>query len=145
MQLIFDSSGKSKGTAFVIFANPSDAQKAIKEYHNRPFDGQPMKLELIYKVNRDDYISLSANNKGPSGGRFRRNLSSFGIGRRGYLFFFFHLFLVSFFLRCQFRGSKQRGRHFNAIYMQQQKKKKSSTKDSGRLKRWDGRLYERKG
>jgi THO complex subunit 4 len=46
-QLNYDSNGKSKGVANVTFVKAGDAQKAFNEYHNRPLDNKPMKIELI--------------------------------------------------------------------------------------------------
>ena len=45
--LNYDSHGKSKGVANVTFIKPGDAHKAYTEYHNRPLDERPMKIELI--------------------------------------------------------------------------------------------------
>ena len=45
--LNYDSHGKSKGIANVSFVKAGDAHKAYQEYHNRPLDNKPMKIELI--------------------------------------------------------------------------------------------------
>lgn len=43
----YNADGKSKGVANVLFARSGDAHKAYTEYHNRPLDNRPMKIELV--------------------------------------------------------------------------------------------------
>ncbi|CAI9092446.1 OLC1v1027676C1 [Oldenlandia corymbosa var. corymbosa] len=42
-----DSTGRSRGTAEVIYAQHADALTAIRRYHNVNLDGKPVKIELI--------------------------------------------------------------------------------------------------
>ncbi len=47
LSLCFDRAGRSSGTAFVTYANLSDARTAIREFDGANANGQPIRLTLL--------------------------------------------------------------------------------------------------
>ncbi|XP_057508797.1 THO complex subunit 4A-like [Actinidia eriantha] len=43
----YDRSGRSKGTAEIVYSRRQDAQAAVKRYNNVQLDGKPMKVEIV--------------------------------------------------------------------------------------------------
>ncbi|XP_064549544.1 THO complex subunit 4-A [Drosophila montana] len=85
----YDRSGRSLGTADVIFERRSDALKAIKQYHGVPLDGRPMTIQLAVSdvtaltrpVPADD---VKRRVGGAAGSQFKRGGGQVGGGpRRG--------------------------------------------------------------
>nr|BAJ95407.1 predicted protein [Hordeum vulgare subsp. vulgare]BAJ96025.1 predicted protein [Hordeum vulgare subsp. vulgare]BAK08160.1 predicted protein [Hordeum vulgare subsp. vulgare] len=66
----FDRSGRSKGTAEVIFARRGDAVAAIKKYNNVQLDGKPMKIEILGTNTPTAPAALPTNN-----GSYARNVA----------------------------------------------------------------------
>eukprot|EP00126_Sphaerothecum_destruens_P013825 Sdes_comp23674_c0_seq1m21853 len=55
-----DESGRSKGTAEVIFQKGEDALKACKQYNNRNLDGRPMKIDMIVEATKKLQQSIAS-------------------------------------------------------------------------------------
>ncbi|KAJ3033227.1 hypothetical protein HDV00_006581 [Rhizophlyctis rosea] len=81
--LSFDSQGKSKGVATVLFKNHGDAAKAVREYHNRTLDGRAMKIELIFSADAVDSLAPVGGAGRSGGGRPSGDRRPGGRGGRG--------------------------------------------------------------
>ncbi|KAG8096539.1 hypothetical protein GUJ93_ZPchr0013g37200 [Zizania palustris] len=60
----YDRSGRSKGTADVVYARRGDAIAAMKKYNNVQLDGKPMKIEILGTNTPTAAAALPANNGG---------------------------------------------------------------------------------
>ncbi|CAN6849308.1 unnamed protein product [Brassica oleracea] len=76
----FDRSGRSKGTAEVVYSRRGDAIAAVKKYNDVQLDGKPMKIEIV-GTNLQTQSARPGNPNFNSGSRRRGRQGRDGGGR----------------------------------------------------------------
>ncbi|WCJ41609.1 THO complex subunit 4 [Euphorbia peplus] len=77
----YDNTGRSSGSAEVVYTRRSDAFAALKKYNNVLLDGKPMKLEIVGATPAEVPPSARVNVTGVNGRRKRTVVMTPGQGR----------------------------------------------------------------
>ncbi|XP_046685071.1 THO complex subunit 4-like [Homalodisca vitripennis] len=76
----YEKSGRSMGSAYVVFERKADAVRAMKQYNRVPLDGRPMHIEL---TTSDVKVMMQQGNRFNGGFTHRPNPGRFGFRRNG--------------------------------------------------------------
>jgi len=71
VKVFYDKSGRSKGSALVIYKTRHHAEQAVKEYDGRSIEGQPMQV----KIGGPARLQTNSN-RGTTGNRGSKNNSN---------------------------------------------------------------------
>ncbi|XP_046685736.1 THO complex subunit 4-like [Homalodisca vitripennis] len=83
----YEKSGRSKGSAYVVFDRKADAVRAMKQYNRAPLDGGPMHIELTtsdveFAMQQANRVSEGFTRR-PSAGGFGHGVTERGFKRNG--------------------------------------------------------------
>ncbi|XP_046688979.1 THO complex subunit 4-like [Homalodisca vitripennis] len=76
----YEKSGRSIGSAYVVFERKADAVRAMKQYNRVPLDGRPMHIEL---TTSDVEVAMQQANRVSEGFTRRPGAGGFGHGVTG--------------------------------------------------------------